>query len=37
MKQYDKILIKLNDLFLMNHQVEETFAKVECDAVEDDG
>lgn len=33
-KRYDRILIKLNDLFVMNHQVEETFAKVQ-DNVED--
>ncbi|GAA4232948.1 hypothetical protein GCM10022291_08840 [Postechiella marina] len=33
-KRYDRILIKLNDLFVMNHQLEETFAKVQ-DNVED--
>ncbi len=33
-KQYDKILMKLNDLFLMNQQVERIFSKIQND-VED--
>lgn len=34
-KGYDKILMKLNDLLLMNHQVEKTFTKVQKDVVDD--
>jgi len=34
LKQYDKILMKLNDLFLMNQQVERIFSKMQGDVAD---
>ncbi|WNH08303.1 hypothetical protein [Thalassobellus suaedae] len=33
-KRYDKILMKLNDLLLMNHEVEKIFSKIQYDDVD---
>lgn len=35
-KRYDRILMKLNDLFLMNYQVGKSFSKVHNDVIDDE-